>query len=127
MRTTISASFTIPGWHMWPDAPEEVRYLRVLHRHDFRVTVEVYVGHDDREVELHLLALAAQARLRLLYAPAEYKVDGLLFHTDSCERIARVLGRVLIEEEDLLVRSVSVFEDENFGAKAVFDFQMVSS
>lgn len=39
------------GKHCWPDAPEQVAFLRDMHRHMFHVKVTVSVFHDDREIE----------------------------------------------------------------------------
>lgn len=39
------------GFHRYPNAPEEVAYLRELHRHTFHVRATIEVYHDDRELE----------------------------------------------------------------------------
>lgn len=41
--------------HCYPEAPEEVRYLRYPHRHMAHIKVEVEVFEDDREIEFIML------------------------------------------------------------------------
>lgn len=41
--------------HRWEDAPEEVKFLRDEHRHEFHVVVRIEQFHDDREVEYIML------------------------------------------------------------------------
>lgn len=42
-------------FHCWPDAPEDVKFLRTLHRHEFHMELSVDVNGDDRDVEFILL------------------------------------------------------------------------
>jgi hypothetical protein len=39
------------GIHCYPNAPEEVAFLKNPHRHMFHVEAEIEVFHDDRELE----------------------------------------------------------------------------
>lgn len=41
--------------HKFKDAPEEVSYLRNLHRHTFIVTSKIEVFHEDRELEFYMV------------------------------------------------------------------------
>lgn len=50
-QTSITVSTSFEGFHKYTGAPEEVSYLRDLHRHVFGVKVKMEVFHDDREVE----------------------------------------------------------------------------
>lgn len=54
-RTIVFCRTRFEGFHHWPGAPEEVRFLRALHRHEFHVELGVEVTHDDRDVEFILL------------------------------------------------------------------------
>lgn len=51
MATAIFVTFQVERVHCWPDADDEVKYLRQLHRHLFHWHVKVSVKHDDREIE----------------------------------------------------------------------------
>ena len=49
--TTIFTTFQKEGIHFYPNAPEEVSFLRHPHRHMFHFRVEMEVFHDNRDVE----------------------------------------------------------------------------
>lgn len=48
---TIFVRWQREGIHKYPDAPDEVAFLRNDHRHTFHFEVEIEVFHDDREIE----------------------------------------------------------------------------
>jgi 6-pyruvoyl-tetrahydropterin synthase len=79
--TRVFCTTSFEGFHRWPDAPEEVAFLRARHRHRFGVRVEVAVSHDDRDVEFILLRRAVEAEIARVQAVLD---DG----TWSCERWA---------------------------------------
>lgn len=54
-KSTIFVSTQFVGFHQWAEAPDEVGYLRDLHRHVFHVKVDVQVRHNDRELEYHMV------------------------------------------------------------------------
>ena len=39
------------GFHKYPDAPEDVAFLKNLHRHMMKLKVSISVKHNDREIE----------------------------------------------------------------------------
>lgn len=43
------------GIHCWPNAPQEVCYLRSPHRHIFNIEVQIDVETNDREIEFIML------------------------------------------------------------------------
>jgi len=51
MKRFIKVTTSFEGIHNYPDAPEEVEYLRNPHRHIFHVTVWLEVFNDNRDVE----------------------------------------------------------------------------
>lgn len=55
MKSFIFITTSFEGFHSYPDAPEEVAFLRNLHRHMFHVKVTLEVFHNDREVEFIML------------------------------------------------------------------------
>lgn len=55
MERKVYVTLEFEGLHKWKDAPKEVGFLRNLHRHLFKVRVEVEVFHNDREIEFILL------------------------------------------------------------------------
>ena len=48
----ISSQFV--GFHSWIDAPEEVAFLRNVHRHLFHIRVGYVVTHRDRQLEFFM-------------------------------------------------------------------------
>lgn len=55
MLKTIYVRTSFVGFHKWETAPQEVSFLRDLHRHIFNVKVTLQVSHSDRDVEFFLL------------------------------------------------------------------------
>lgn len=107
--TEIWVKFTKHGIHKYPDAPEEVAYLRDPHRHLFHFKVTITVFHHDREIEFHLF----QNWLLSLFERGDLQLD-----YKSCEMLAsELLGKVL-DKYDCLHRNVSVevSEDDECGA-----------
>jgi hypothetical protein len=47
----VFCTLTFDACHYWPDAPEDMLFLGVPHRHLFRVRAEKCVTHDDRDIE----------------------------------------------------------------------------
>lgn len=89
---TIWTKVEAPGIHSWPDAPDRSKFLRFPHRHLFRITAEVEVGDENRDVEFFDLQSDLQAFLEDL--PAFYRAEG---SHDSCEAMARELSGYLTE------------------------------
>jgi hypothetical protein len=85
--TTCSVFVTtqFEGFHCWPDAPDEVAFLRDRHRHIFHVRMEWPVMHDDREFEFILLKRNLDQCIAGLLFDREYT------RTWSCEQWAREL------------------------------------
>jgi hypothetical protein len=102
-----SVRFAIERYHRWPDAPEEVAFLRSLHRHIFCVEVDVQQFGDDRDLEYFLL----QRRCLALVESYTWR------ERTSCEMLAIWLKRKLEAELSgvRLVR-VTVREDAENGA-----------
>lgn len=55
MQTTIFCRTKFEGVHCYPNAPQEVAFLKVPHRHMFGIKVGLEVFNDDREVEFIML------------------------------------------------------------------------
>ena len=52
MKIFVTTDFV--AFHNWPGAPQEVEFLRSLHRHIFRVKVVWKVEHDNRDLEFFI-------------------------------------------------------------------------
>ena len=105
--TTITVRVRSVGFHRWPDAPDEVRFLASPHRHVFGFAVTLAVTGHDRELEFFLV----QARMRdAISSIGTASPMGLDFGAQSCEHIACALCQALLSQ-DLPVVSVEVDED----------------
>lgn len=54
-QTFIYVTDSVEFIHQYKDAPDEVAYLRNLHRHIAHIKVQVEVFHNDREIEFIML------------------------------------------------------------------------
>lgn len=113
---TIWVTFDKVGFHRYPDAPDEVAYLRDRHRHVFKFRVTVEVTHNDREIEFHML----KNWLVGMYDTGHLEVD-----YKSCEMLAEDLLAVIRGKYGILDSigggiareiSVEVSEDGECGA-----------
>lgn len=107
MKRVVVVRFTFEGQHHWPEAPDEVGFLRTLHRHRFFVEAEKEVSHGDREVEFILLQRAMCAHCEKI----KQSTTGV--NRWSCEHWAEAL---LVE---FGLTSCSVFEDNENGARVM--------
>ena len=113
IKTEIYITTNFTGFHCWPAAPEEVSFLRDLHRHVFHVKVAVRVTHDDRDVEFFKLKKDADAVIKLLAVELETACRQM-----SCEMMAGFIARSLMSGYN--VSSVEVSEDGENGARLEF-------
>lgn len=100
---TVKTEFV--QYHKYPAAPDEVAYLRNLHRHKFYLTVQVQQVHDNRDVEYFILRdiiINIHAKIR--------------WHENmSCEMYCQeMLNKVQNIFPDRMIR-VSLFEDNENG------------
>lgn len=106
MQVFVTTEFE--GFHHWPEAPEQVRFLRNVHRHLFKVAVFVDVSHDDRHVEFILLKRTLEDLI------AETNAGDT--KTWSCEQWARWIATRLPIVAGVDVVQVEVSEDGENGA-----------
>ena len=71
------------GFHKYENAPEEVKFLRNLHRHIFKVEVKIEVRENDRELEFFIV------KRNLNRLIEQYKRESE--ETDSCEMVAEYI------------------------------------
>ena len=119
MQTTIYCKTKFEGVHCYPEAPDEVAYLRQPHRHMFHVEVEIDVFSSDRELEFIMLKHKVDAWLRKHFnSLGVWEMETL-----SCEQVAMQLLIYLNSlyntnrgEERQRQIIVSVDEDDENGA-----------
>lgn len=110
---TIKTQFE--AMHYWPDAPDEVSFLRDLHRHIFHVEANIQVSHDDRELEFFMVKKFLDKTIVKMLKDLQF--------SRSCEQMAEYLLRAIekkykVKGEKRMV-SVSVSEDGENGASVM--------
>lgn len=103
----IFVTFQKEGIHKYPDAPDEVAFLRNEHRHMFHFRVELEVFHNDRDVEFIML----KRELEGLYSDSILELD-----YKSCEMMADDLRNYLVETYEGRDMVITVSEDGENGA-----------
>ena len=54
MKNFIWITTSFEGFHKYPDAPDDVTFLKNKHRHIFHVRVWIEVSHNNRDIEFIL-------------------------------------------------------------------------
>jgi hypothetical protein len=106
-RKTIWVTFQKEGFHQYPDAPDEVAFLRHPHRHMFHFRVEIEVFHDDRELEFIMF----KRELETLYGRGALELD-----YKSCEMLASDLEQYILTNYPGRCYNINVSEDNENGA-----------
>lgn len=102
------------GFHHWPEAPEEVLFLRSPHRHKFFVKLAVTVGHDDREVEFFILQRWLKKQIEIMNKSMKAR--------KSCENMAEFLINQTMREYGVNRRiTCTISEDNENGATLTYD------
>lgn len=114
----IWVTFDKVGFHRYPDAPDEVAYLRDRHRHVFKFRVTVEVIHDDREIEFHLfknwlVSLYDDSHLEVDHKSCEMLAQDLLHQINNKYGNAPIYGGNTATQREM---SVEVSEDGECGA-----------
>jgi hypothetical protein len=102
--TRIFCQTRFEGFHNWPNAPKEVDFLAVNHRHEFHVKAWKNVTHEDRQTEFILFKRFVENNIKQV------------LHTNdvghwSCETWARVIAELSLAD------TVEVSEDGENGAE----------
>jgi 6-pyruvoyl-tetrahydropterin synthase len=115
----LHVAVTVAGAHKYPESTRA--YLRALHRHDFKISVNIGVTDLNRQYEFYDVQEGLIAALDSLFVKIDKHTYN--FGTRSCEHIAHELFPVLSKKYPI-VTSVAVFEDENNGATVLLDEPM---
>jgi len=114
MKTTVIINLEVEGIHHWDKAKDlfpEVAYLSNDHRHQFYISCEKEVFHDDRDIEFIIFKRQINSFLKETYF--DYFFNCLYFGNLSCESIAKILLMKFNLE------SCTVMEDNENGAKII--------
>lgn len=95
------------GIHCYPNAPEEVAFLRHPHRHMFHVRIDLQVTHSDRDVEFIMFRREIDKMIAERITEMQHR---------SCEMICEILLEYVIEKYPNRKCRVEVSEDGENGA-----------
>ena len=107
VKKSIWVTFQKEGIHKYPDAPDEVDFLRYPHRHIFKFKVQIEVYHDDRDIEFFIF----KRWLESLYADNILELD-----FKSCEMISDELARQIKDKYSQRWLAIDVSEDGENGS-----------
>ena len=110
MKYSVVVSFSLEGFHCWPEAKEifpEVGFLSDRHRHMFGFRCYAKVSHTDRDEEFILMQRRIKKQLR-----TNFGGNILKFGRMSCEDI----GEWLLNNNPGYLYKVEVWEDWENGA-----------
>lgn len=100
-------------FHRYPNAPEEVAFLRTLHRHEFHIKLSVAVSHDDREVEFIIMKRWVEAEV----IPELKK----MWEFKSCEMMCEKVAELVFEKWEAVDKAtVEISEDGENGSYVTF-------
>ena len=114
MKTFVKVKTQFTGFHQWPDAPEEVSFLRNQHRHVFHVYLTVKIDRD-RGVEFFILQRQLIECLDKILAWDYIQYEAILGST-SCEEIAGEILKYFNNVLGMPVHEVEVLEDNENGS-----------
>ena len=106
VKKNIWVTFQKEGIHKYPNAPDEVDFLRYPHRHMFHFKVQIEVYNDDRDIEFFIF----KRWLESLYAD-----DILQLDYKSCEMMADDLAKQIKDKYPGRRLSIDVSEDGENG------------
>ena len=113
MKRYVVCNLRSELYHKYQDAPDEVSYLRNLHRHELHITVKMEVFHNDREVEFIMLKHQVEAFIETL----GYNLPTNSNVCVSCESIAEeIIGILSYNYSGDREIEVTVMEDGENGA-----------
>jgi len=105
-------STTFEDLHQYKKAPEEVAFLRNLHRHIFHVTIYIQQFHDDRDIEFIMFK-------RWLDKAIQRKIVKMN-SAKSCEMMARELNKLIKRKYGKRKIRIEISEDGENGAYIEF-------
>lgn len=115
MTCNIMVTIRREYFHSYPDAPEEVAFLRHPHRHVFHVKLTLPVTHSNREKEFFLVQRWMKASLDHCFGK-----EGADLGAMSCEDVATELVQQANARYECPAEC-EVWEDGENGARVISD------
>ena len=104
-KSFIWITHNFEGFHKYPDAPDEVVFLKNEHRHIFHLKIWIEVFHDDREIEFFMFKNFIKTLI---------KTDS--FNHMSCEMISDILYEKINKKYPKRDVKIEVSEDKENGS-----------
>lgn len=115
MNKYITVTNNFRGYHKYANAPENVRFLRNVHRHVFNVRTTIEVQHNERDIEFFQLQSHIEGYVRMQYGKQQDSyIEGIYIH--SCEELAENVLTHLHKVYPGRRARVEVWEDNENGA-----------
>lgn len=112
MKKYIYVKFQKEGIHKYPDAPEDVSFLRHPHRHIFHFKIKIEVFHDDRDIEFIMF----KRELESLFSSGTMDID-----YKSCEMLANDLAAYILKKYKGRDLVIDISEDNENGAEIHYE------
>lgn len=113
-KTTVIVNTSFEGFHKYENAPEEVSYLRSMHRHIFHVNVEIEVHHDNREIEFIMAKHTIDEFIQEVFVNTQSWL--------SCEQMGEKICQYLTEQYGERQIICTVMEDNENGGRVYYGF-----
>jgi hypothetical protein len=95
------------GFHSYPNAPNDVKFLRYQHRHIFKLKIYIEVFHNDREIEFFQFKKFIEDFI---------KKNKLKLNNLSCESISDTIWAVIYNKYQEREIYIEVSEDGENGS-----------
>ena len=122
MQKNLKIRFSIPGFHYWPNPPEEYSYLGQVHRHVFYWIITIPI---EKYREIEFIDLKDNI-VEFLHKTTRYQNNigqlssHLNFGNMSCEEIAIETQQFIKKEFNIECYSIEVSEDMENGAEIIW-------
>jgi len=99
-------------FHKYPGAPDEVAFLRNLHRHIFKFKVYISVTHNDRDIEFIMFKRKVDEYINRMADDQKSR---------SCEMISDALNNAIVKDYPGRKVKIEVSEDGENGSYKKYD------
>lgn len=115
LKRKVIVTNNFRGYHKYAEAPDNVSFLRNMHRHVFNVKTTIEVFHNERDIEFFQLQNDIENYVKLRFNEGcNTYIEGI--YIESCESLAEaILGHLHKTYPNRSVR-VEVWEDNENGA-----------
>lgn len=114
MNRKVIVTNNFKGYHKYSNAPDDVAFLRNVHRHVFNVKTTIDVSHNERDIEFFQLQNSIEHFVQDTFAYSSQYIAGI--YILSCESLAEAIVNHLRKIYPERHVRVEVWEDNENGA-----------